>query len=49
MLDDKDEEIKKVSKELKVTKDRNINILKESKKKKQLVKNLEKEKSIDIW
>ena len=44
-LDIKDVELETIAKELKVAKDRNIAILQEAKKKKKLVKELEKDKS----
>ena len=45
MLDTKDKLIDNMTRDLKNVKDRNIDILKESKKKKQIVKKLEKEKN----
>ena len=44
-LDIKDDELETITKELKVARDRNIAILEEAKKKKKLVKELEKDKS----
>ena len=44
-LNIKDDELETITKELKVARDRNIAILEEAKKKKKLVKELEKDKS----